>query len=208
MRKFIQKIRNSNLVSFQNCEEGITVVEFGLIAPTFLMVLLGVFDIGFGYYTKSVLQGAVEEAARQASLENDQWTNIQDKVQNQVLATIPGAQTNTQISFSISPEYYENYDDIILPEDFKDSNSNNVRDPGECYIDRNGNKTYDLDVGLSGEGSAQDVVAITADVSYPRAFPLWAMLGISQTQKITINTYVRNQPFGARVLKAGIEICT
>jgi Flp pilus assembly pilin Flp len=208
MKSFAKKIaRKPSSSSLLRNEDGIAAVEFALIAPAFLMLLLGVFDLGFGIYSKTVLQGAVEHAARQASLENTEWSVIEDRVKSQVIATIPGAETNTQISFNINPSVYDNYDDIIMPEDFTDSNGNGVRNPGECYIDRNGNRQYDTNVGIRGRGTGQDVIAITADVTYPRAMPLWGLIGMSQTQKLTIFTYIRNQPFNAKAVRAETRIC-
>ena len=49
---------------------GVTVTEFGLIAPTFLLLLLGVFDLGFTVYARAILDGAVQKAGRDASLES------------------------------------------------------------------------------------------------------------------------------------------
>ncbi|MBA4780653.1 TadE/TadG family type IV pilus assembly protein [Blastomonas sp.] len=40
---------------------GVTVTEFGLIAPTFLLLLLGVFDLGFTVYARAILDGAVQK---------------------------------------------------------------------------------------------------------------------------------------------------
>ncbi|MFY0080366.1 TadE family protein, partial [Acinetobacter baumannii] len=54
---------------------GVTVTEFGLIAPTFLMLLLGVFDLGYTVYARAILDGAVQKAGRDAALETG-TTNV------------------------------------------------------------------------------------------------------------------------------------
>src|SRR5690606_28671312 len=41
----------------QDDDTGATIVEFALIAPVALMLLLGMFDLGYNLYTASVLQG-------------------------------------------------------------------------------------------------------------------------------------------------------
>lgn len=189
-------------------QRGVSAVEFALVAPMFLSILMATFDLGFGVYTKAVLQGAIEEASRKASLENDQWTNVEAKVKAQILAVIPSSDPSTDISFNLDRRAYEDYDDLILPEQFNDTNSNGAREVGECYVDRNNNRQYDTNVGLANRGGASDVISIKASVTYKRVFPLWAMTGQSQNQLIEASTFLRNQPFGAQAARVGVSICT
>jgi Flp pilus assembly protein TadG len=204
----LSKIRRSLLAStLVKDQRGISVVEFALIGPMFISVLMATFDLGFGVYAKAVLQGSVENAARQASLENTEWTAIENDVKAQVLAVIPAADANTDISFTLDKKYYEDYDDVVLPEDFTDTNGNGKWDPTECYVDRNNNQTYDTNVGIAGRGGAQDVVSIKANVTYKRVFPLWALVGQADTQTIEASTYLRNQPFSAQAARTGVKIC-
>jgi Flp pilus assembly protein TadG len=182
-------------------QNGISTVEFGLLGSVFLTFLMGVFDIGYGVYTKAVLQGALEEAGRTASLENTTNDSIDTRISQQVNAI------NSPGTITVSRTYYENYDDVKLPEDFTDGNNNGIKDSNECFVDRNGNKQWDADVGLSGRGGAQDVVAFTATVQYTRLFPLWKLLGQSDQQTLTATTHLRNQPFSAQAGRVGVNIC-
>ncbi|WP_336918904.1 TadE/TadG family type IV pilus assembly protein [Altererythrobacter lauratis] len=186
---------------------GVSVVEFALIAPVFVGMLLVVFEFGFAFYAKAVLQGAVEEAARTATMENTSWNALSNRVNRQVRNVIPASDAETEISFSLDPVYYANYVDINLPEDFEDNNNNNMWDSDECFVDRNGNSTYDTDVGLSGRGGAQDVVTITATLTYVRPFPLWRLFQLDSTQTIRVSTYLRNQPFSAQAAVNNVRIC-
>lgn len=182
-------------------QDGISAVEFGLLGSLFLTFLMGVFDIGYGVYTKAVLQGALEEAGRTASLENTTDAAIDARITQQVNAI------NSPGTITVQRKYYENYDDVTLPEDFTDGNNNGIKDSNECFVDRNGNKQWDADVGLSGRGGAQDVVAFTATVQYTRIFPLWKLLGQSDQQTLTATTNLRNQPFSAQSGRVGVNIC-
>jgi TadE-like protein len=186
---------------------GISTVEFAFVAPVFLGLMLTVFEFGFAFYARSVLQGAVEQAARRASLENTAWVDIESEVERQVKTVIPTSDANTEISFNLDPTYYASYNDIQLPEDFTDSNSNGEWDTNECYVDRNGNEAYDTDVGLAGRGGAQDVVAIDAELEYVRPFPLWRMFNIGDKQRVRVSTFLRNQPFSAQAARVGVRIC-
>lgn len=188
-------------------ETGATAIEFAIVAPVLLLMLMAVFDLGFLVYAKAVLQGAVEEGARSASLENTEWNAIKKRVNNQVEAVLPVGDASTDIQFTFDPQYYANYNDIMLPEDFTDKNGNNQWDANECFVDRNSNGTYDTDVGMAGRGGAQDVLSISAQVTYTRIFPLWALLGDSQNHTITASTYLRNQPFSAQAARVGVKIC-
>lgn len=190
-------------------ERGISVTEFGFIAPTFLLMLMGIFDHGYAMYAQAALNGAVQEGARQASLENTLWTDIEARVNTQVRQVIPTTDPNTQISFSLDPSFYQNYDDITRPEVFEDKvgGTPNVYDANECFVDRNGNRTWNADVGITGRGGAQDVVSIRATVRYTRIFPFWKMIGQPQQITLTANTFLRNQPFAGQAVRTGERIC-
>jgi Flp pilus assembly pilin Flp len=194
MRKLFLPLRHD--------QNGVAAVEFALIAPTFMLMLMGTFDIGYAGYIKYVLQGALEDAGRSASLETTSSTTLDNKVKDTV-KTLNNAGT-----LNVSRLYYERYSDVKVPEEFTDSNANGLRDPGECFIDRNGNSVWDADVGLAGRGGAQDVVVYKATFTYNRIFPLWKMLGQSSTQDIVAQTYLRNQPFSAQAARIGVKICT
>jgi hypothetical protein len=206
----IDKIFRQSLAGLRRIgrnRKGIAATEFAFVAPVFLGLMLMTFEAGFAVYARSVLQGAVEQAARRASLENWRWEDIQEDVETQIKTVIPASDADTQISFRLDPTYYASYTDIELPEDFTDTNGNGEWDANECFVDRNGNASYDIDVGLAGRGGAQDVVSIDAELEYVRPFPLWGLFNASQTQKIRVTTYLRNQPFSAQAARVGVRIC-
>ena len=65
-------------------ESGATLVEFAFVAPTFLLMLMGLFDLGYSVYMRSALTGAVQNAARSAALETgpSALTAIDDEVRS------------------------------------------------------------------------------------------------------------------------------
>lgn len=199
--------RRKRLFQLGRDNKGVAAIEFAMIAPTFVMILMAGFDIGFGIYAKGVLQGAVEDAARTASLENTSWEAIKSRVNNQVRKVIPSADPATDITFTMDPSFYGNYADVSLPEDFTDSNGDGNWDPNECFVDRNANSQFDTDVGIAGRGGAQDVVAISAELTFERVFPLWAFMGQPNTITLEAKTFLRNQPFSAQAARVGVRIC-
>lgn len=209
----LRKDRLSPLRRLGRDEKGLAITEFGFVAPVFLLLLMGIFDQGFAMYIQAVLQGATQEGARQASLENTLWTDIEARVNQQVRNVVPSGDPDTEITFDLDPTYYQNYNEIGMPEDFEDTAKGNpavkngTYDADECFVDRNGNRQWDQDVGLAGRGGAQDVVSIKASLTYKRIFPFWKMIGQPQDQVLTATTFLRNQPFSAQATRVGVRIC-
>jgi Flp pilus assembly pilin Flp len=171
---------------------GVTMVEFALIAPTLLMVLLGLFDIGFNMYTASVLDGATQKAARDSTIEGAETKGlaIDDSVRNAVHHILPGA------TLTFDRRAYRDYSDVHQPEDFTDVNGDGACDNGEPFEDINGNDVWDSDRGADGMGGARDAVLYTVTVSCPRLFPLMHLLGFPAVVSTQTQTVLRNQPYG------------
>lgn len=149
--------RLARLRRLRRDERGIAITEFAFVAPIFMLILMGIFDQGFAMYTQSALQGAVQEGARQASLENTQWNDIAARVNKQVRNVIPTGDPNTEISFTLDSTVYQSYNELQMgehfvdkerapftknntydgDEGFTDSNGNDIWDPGEPYTDKN-----------------------------------------------------------------------
>jgi Flp pilus assembly protein TadG len=194
MTKFFHRLRRN--------EDGAYMLELALILPAFLMLMMGIFDIGFQMYAKSVLAGAVEEAARSSTLESNNLN--QSDVDQRVRDAVGNVASYATLSFSRTN--YRNFANVNQPENFTDSNNNGVRNPGECYEDRNNSNSWDASGGAAGQGGADDVVLYRATISYNRLFPLWRMLGEPQNESIRVSTVLRNQPFN--VQSAATVRCT
>ncbi|MCW3849221.1 pilus assembly protein [Sphingomonas sp. LB-2] len=177
-------------------------MEFALVAPVMGLVLLGAFDVGHTLYMRSVLQGIIQKAARDATLETglatDTQTALDDKVRNQVRALA----NNLTITFS--RKYYRSFTNAAASqfEPYTDTNSNGTCNGGEPYQDNNGNGVWDATGGNSGQGGAKDAVLYTVTVSYPRFFPIYKMVGGSNTTVLTASTVLRNQPYGDQAVPA------
>lgn len=183
VHKFSRRLRSD--------ERGAYLIELALLLPMFLMLIMGIFDIGIAMYAKSVLAGAVEQAARENTLETSAGSQTAiDALVTQRVGTVAGYGT-----LSFARQNYDNFSDVGSPENFTDSNGNGVRNPGECYQDVNGNGTWDADRGAAGQGGASDVVIYTVTLNYNRLFPLWRMLGEPQAADIKVTTVLRNQPY-------------
>ena len=179
-------------------EKGAAALEFALVAPVLFVMLLGLFDLGHKYYAVSVLQGAVQKAARDATLENGPVTiNDLDAAVASSIKQIVG----DKAKFSSERLSYANFSDVGDPEFFLDAPGpagqplNGRYDPWECFQDVNGNGKWDSDLGKAGQGGAHDAVLYKVKVDYPRLFPLSGLLGLGPDESIQASTVLRNQPF-------------
>lgn len=186
-----------------HADDGATLTEFGLISPALFVLLFGGFDVGHTLYMKSVLEGAVQKAARDASLESAAGTSttvrdaIDTKVRNQLLPL------NSNATITVSRRFYRTFSDAAAAqaEDFTDSPSgtfaNGVCDNGETFEDINNNGVWDADGGDSiNRAGARDNVVYTVNVQYPRLFPLHAFIDVPDTTNLSASTVLANQPYG------------
>jgi Flp pilus assembly protein TadG len=81
-------------------ERGASAVEFGLIVPILLILVLGIVEFGHAFQVQGTLSSAAREGARAMALRNSQ-DEAKDAVQAAAAALDPGV-TDAQISISPS----------------------------------------------------------------------------------------------------------
>ncbi len=177
---------------FAEDEAGATLVEFALLAPALIALLLGLFDLGFNMYTKTQLEGAIQDAARSSTIE-DAAAN-KNQIDGKVAAAVQRIAGNATVTFD--RRAYRNFSEIDQLENFTDINDNGRCDQGEPFEDTNASGTWDRDRGINSTGGSRDAVLYTVNVSYPRAFPVGGLLGLPDTQTVESVTVLRNQPYG------------
>ena len=178
---------------------GATIVEFALIAPVLMLMLMGLFDLSFNMYTTQMLQGAIENAARNSSLEGaaGNEAKLDAKVSTAVRAVAPAA------ALTFTRKSYSSFTKAGRPEDFTDVDANGTCNKGEPFEDANGNGKWDADGGKTGFGGARDAVLYTVTVKYTRPFPIAAFIpGQSKTFTLSAATVLRNQPYGQQAASA------
>lgn len=183
-------------------QRGATLVEFAIIAPTFMVLLMGSFDLGYSIFMRSTLAGAVGDAARAATLETapGNLNIIDDEVTSRM------RRINSSAELSFERLSYFDFEDVARAETIiNDANSNGKCDPGESFEDENGNGTWDADVGEIGIGGPRDIVLYRVTMEYPRIFPLYGLLGQSQTGVMEYESVLKNQPYGEQDAAALVE---
>ena len=178
-------------------QSGAALTEFGLILPVFAVLLMGAMDMGHSLYTRSVLEGAIQKAARDSGLESGtaatQQAVIDAFVKNQLRDL---GIRNADVT--ITRRFYRTFTaaSAAAGEPFTDTNANGACDSGEPYEDHNNNSVHDPDGADGGQGGAKDTVQYTVRVNYPRLFPMAGLIGLPQRVQMEAITVMNNQPYG------------
>lgn len=173
---------------FRN-RDGATIVEFALVAPVLLLMLFGVFDLSYNMYSTAILRGAMQDAARDSTIEYAPTDVIDAAVREQVMRVAPGA------TLTFERKAYAAFGEISQPEDFEDENGDGSCNMGEAFEDANGNGLYDTDRGIVGQGGSRDAVVYSATMSYRRMFPIAGFAGVPEDFTTTAQAVLRNQPY-------------
>ncbi|PLK25076.1 dihydrolipoamide acetyltransferase [Porphyrobacter sp. TH134] len=172
---------------------GVTLVEFAIVGPVLVVMIIGLFDMAHSQYTSSVLQGALQKAGRDLTIQSRRanTATIDDFLSSQVRAVMPNNATIT-----MTPQSFYDFSDVNKAEQLtRDTNNNGNCDAGDTYIDANNNNGWDAKGGKAGIGGARDVILYTATVTYPRLFPMAGLIGLPSNVTLRGSTVLRTQPF-------------
>lgn len=196
-------IRLRSLRALGGDRRGATLVEFAFILPALCVLLLAIFSLGYRSYAASILQGAIQEGARMATVGGVTQAQIDARVRYR-LSNFAGSRSTITITTS---SYYD-FANVSMPERItSDTTPIGTYNVGDCYEDANGNGTFDLDRGRSGLGGADDIVRYQVTMTYPQIVPVGRFLGWSDSETITASTALRNQPYAGRS-NATVERCS
>lgn len=179
---------------------GAAVVEFALIAPTTILLLMGLFELGHTMYVQSVVNGAMQEAGRDSTIEGADLRNLEEQVRRRVGTITPKA------GITFKRAFHSNYALIDRLEPFTDVDGDGRCDDGDPFEDLNGNGIRDRARGTDGQGDARDVVVFEVNVLYDRLFPMPSLSGWSAQNTVQGRTFLRNQPFQQQA-GPGIDNC-
>jgi hypothetical protein len=181
---------------------GAYMIELALMMPMFLLFVIGTFDIGLQMYIRSVLRGAVSEAARMNTITaSSNVTQAADQlVRDRMMDVAPfGTLTFTRSNFL-------SFSGVGTAERFDDKNNNGILDTGDCFKDENENGRWDANRSRSGQGGADDIVEYKVTLTYDKLFPLYNFIGGSNIATVNATSVLRNQPYGFQ-RSEGAEIC-
>lgn len=186
-------------------QKGAAITEFGFVAPLFMIILMGVFDVTHTTYTSSLLQGAMQKAGRDLTLENagSRESAIDQKVIDQVRNVVPD-----EAEIELEKLSHYEFEDIGEAEEFTDTNGDGVCNDGEPFQDSNSNGSWDANRGEEGIGGARDAVLYTAIVTYDRMFPMAGLAGLEEQVELRASTVLRNQPYDIQDVSVDTGNCS
>ena len=196
-------IRANALIRLHTVARGAAAVEFAMVAPALLLTIMGIFDVGYNIYANTMVQGAIQHAARDSTIEGSdlRLDQIDARVARAVHNVVPRA------TVAFSRKAYANFSDVSRPEDFTDSDANGRCDNGEPFEDANRNGSWDNDRGGSGRGGARDAVLYSVTVTYARGFPMASLIGLPDMVTTEAATVLRNQPYKLQDNKPVVGAC-
>ncbi|WP_337848259.1 TadE family protein [Sphingomonas sp.] len=185
--------------------QGVTAIEFAILAPVLFILIMGALDLSYNVWVRTILAGAVNQAARQATMESasTNQASIDDHVEAAVKQLVP----NAEVTFSRLA--YEDFASVGKPEDYTDANNNGHYDTGECFLDVNGNQSWDADRGNDGLAGPGDINRYDVTVSYNRLFdiPLSNLIGLARRQSLNATTILQVQPYAQDNLSVPSTVC-
>ncbi|MCG8505094.1 MAG: pilus assembly protein [Sphingomonadales bacterium] len=208
MTRFLRALRL--LVALRRSESGVSAVEFGLGAPVLFLVLVAVSEIGALMFASAALEGAVREATREIITG---YAPAGVSRSDYILQVAKGRMFNLAApgTEDISSRVYGDFSDIGEPEPYSDTNDNGEYDPGECFVDINGNVKWDADMAIAGLGNSGDVVVYTLTFQRSLMTGLFARaVGLDGNVTLSASTAVKNEPYNMLVAGAGagaVEVC-
>lgn len=191
---------------------GATIVEFALILPTMMVLIMGLGDILYQQYAQSILSGAVQKAGRDSTLQGIDTSLVDGKVITAMSSLLTGTSQSCPASTAAtwcSRRYaYDTFTEVA-PEPFTDTDNDGLCNHGEPFSDVNANGSWDANPGATGQGGANAVALYTMTMTYRRLFPVAALLGWSSTATITSTTLLKNQPYASQTTTTTIAgTCT
>ncbi|MFA5968943.1 MAG: TadE/TadG family type IV pilus assembly protein [Sphingomonas sp.] len=194
---------------------GAAIIEFAIIAPVMVLLMMGISDLLFQLYVNSILNGTVQKSGRAATIQGaaSQTATIDGQVVQQLQGLL-GPMTQSCNSSAVGGpvwcsvhKSYANFSSNA-PEPFTDGNGNGKRDAGECFTDINNNGQWDAEPGNVGLGGADDVQSYSMTISYRRLFPLAGLLGWPDRVTSTSQTLLKNQPYASQLTAPTPTVCT
>lgn len=187
--------RSRSLARVRKDVNGVTAVEFALIAPVLLLLIFGIVEVSLIMFAGHILETAAFSAARvgktgYAESGKSREQTILDALTRKISALLDPTR------LSITSRAYDDFSSVSDHEPFVDVNDNGVRDEGENYTDQNGNGQYDQDSGSDGPGSAGEVTVYTISYPWPLFTPMMAeLIGTNGVVILSARAVVKNESY-------------
>jgi hypothetical protein len=205
----------SPLDIWRDCR-GVSAIEFALVGPVVLLMIVGVLEAGFLWSGATALEAGGRAAARYgltgAVREGETRTEVVRRlVTEHVCPRALDARRKACFWAEDGPRFDDEHGDATplfleltaysdprnlgRPEPFSDLDGDGARDAGEAFDDLNGNGVWDADTGVAGPGGAADVVVYDIAIHQGVTNPLIRAVVGSGTLRHETRIVIRNEPF-------------
>lgn len=177
-------------------QQGAIAIEFALLAPVIILLLMGIIEFGLIMWASTVLEGATSMGARVGkSGATTSGMTREQYIRNEIKRVAGGLLDPNAIVIGTQPYPTFNTTGNPPPEPCITARCGSGQ-AGVDYSDLNGNAAYDAVRSDSGMGG--DVVVYRSTYDWPLKTPIFAQaIGRGATNSFTITavTVVRNEPF-------------
>jgi len=189
--------------ALSGARDGATMVEFGLVVLPFFTLVMGALDLGYQVYLSALTNGAMERAARKATVGSITKDQVVAVIRSEIRTILPKGSRDDPAAVTVTPLSYTNFASVGKGERIvADTAPVGQYNATDCYEDRNNNGRYDATVGGGDDlGSADDVMYYDVLVKVPRLFPLANAIGLGPFAIVDARTLIRNQPYGDQQIR-------
>lgn len=189
--------RRRRLRRLLRASEGSSVIDFAIIAPVFILFVVGILEFSMLMLGETLLQSAVTDASRFGLT----GRTLVGQTREEVIADLVATRTYGLIDvdrLEFDTLVYPSFDSVGRPETFTDQNGNGAWDAGEAFVDINGNGQWDDDMGAVGLGGPDDVVLYRVRYEWRMLTPMFrAIFPPDGVIPMEASLAVRNEPFPA-----------
>ncbi|MBY0407901.1 MAG: pilus assembly protein [Rickettsiales bacterium] len=184
--------------SFWREQDGVSALEFALIAPVFLFLLSGIIEFSLIMLTNTVMESAAHATSRLGKTGFDPSGMTREQaILNSITSRTASLLDPERIVMTST--IYPDFSSVGRAEPcINPVNPPCGGAPGVNYSDVNGNGTWDSDMGAAGLGDDGDVVVYSVTYPWPIMSPLMQPI-FGSIYNITVRSVVRNEPFNAAV---------
>jgi Flp pilus assembly protein TadG len=171
---------------------GSTALEFALVGPLFLFILIGTFDLAILLFLTLTVENATWDAARHGATG---WEDPPGTREAEIIAIVDretlGLLADDDLRFET--RVYPTFGDVATAEWLYDDDDDGAHDTEEGFDDVNGDGLWNGDVGVVGAGGPNDIVLYRVTAEYTLITPIVSSL--IGPIRIRSSAPVQNEPF-------------
>lgn len=178
---------------FRSDERAVTAIEFAIVAPVVLFLILGIVETGLDLWVDATVESAVQRASRLGiTTLPPTGQTMQQAVDSSIKKSLSVWITRA-LTFSISTKTYPSYIGSAGAEPYTDVGNVGHYVKGDPFVDVNKNGVWDGDLGINGTGNYDDVTSYAVTITMPSFTGIPELFGIPNLS-FSRTFVVQNEP--------------